>query len=190
MLIRGSDKRARARPLWQSLAIFLLSCFALQLGWSQARGTRLERWVIDGLTVHTGTALINTLTPQVAAVARGASILAPGGGITVRNGCEGTEILFLLVAALLAYPFSHRMRLAGMIAGTAYVFLINQLRLLALFYSFRTDRVLFEQFHGLIAPLLLIACTLIFFVVLRSWDARLSTAISGDSRAPGVGRAA
>jgi exosortase/archaeosortase family protein len=115
-------------------------------------------------------ALINTLTPQVAAAARGPSILASDGGINVRNGCEGTEILFLLVAALLAYPFSWRLRLVGAVAGAAYVFLINQVRLLALFYSIRSDRALFNQLHGVIAPLVLILCTLAFFIALRSWD--------------------
>ena len=165
-----SYKHHTARPLWQSLAVFLLGFFLLQLGWNQARGSWLERWVIDYATVHTSVALINTLTPQVAATARGPSILAPDGGINVRNGCEGTEILFLLVAALLTCPFSWRLRLVGTVAGTAYVFLLNQVRLLALFYSIRSDRALFNQLHGVIAPLALILGTLVFFVVLRSWD--------------------
>jgi exosortase/archaeosortase family protein len=178
-VIERSPNRRDLRPLWQSLAIFLLSFFVLQFGWNQARGTRLEHWVIDCATVRTSVALINTLTPKAAAVARGPSILAPDGGINVRNGCEGTEVLFLLVAALLAYPFSWRLRLVGTVAGAAYVFLVNQLRLLALFYSIRNDRFIFNQLHGLIAPFLLIACTLLFFVALRSWDRRLREDASG-----------
>ena len=167
-----SYKHPTVRPFWQALAVFPLSFFALQLAWNQARGTRLEHWIIDCATVRTSVALINRLTPQAAAVARGPSILAPDGGINVRNGCEGTEILFLLMAALVAYPFSWRMRLAGMAAGAVYVFLINQVRLLALFYSLRNDRTLFDQLHGTVAPLLLILCTLIFFVALRNWSLR------------------
>ena len=167
-----SYKHRAVRPFWQALAVFLLSFFALQLAWNHAHGTRLEHWIIDCATVRTSVALINRLTPQAAAVARGPSILAPDGGINVRNGCEGTEILFLLMAALVAYPFSWRMRLAGMAAGAVYVFLINQVRLLALFYSLRNDRTLFDQLHGTVAPLLLILCTLIFFVALRNWSLR------------------
>lgn len=164
------DKRPTARRLWPSLAIFLLTFFALQLGWSRARGTALEYWVIDSATVLTTVALINTFTPQAAAVARGPSILAPDGGINVRNGCEGTEVLFLLMAALAAYPFSWRRRMVGIVAGTAYVFVINQLRLLSLFYAIRDDRPLFDQLHGVVAPLALILLTLLFFVALRGWD--------------------
>jgi len=170
VLILNPDKAPEARRLWAALAIFLLSFFALQLGWSQARGTPLERWVIDGATVRTSVALINTLTPGAAAVARGATIAAPDGGITVRNGCEGTEVLFLLVAALAAYPFSWRLRLVGAIGGAVYVFLINQIRLVSLFYAIRNDRTLFNQLHGVVAPLLLVLCTLVFFAALRGWD--------------------
>jgi exosortase family protein XrtM len=149
-----------------------LSFFGLQLGWSLARGTSLERWIIDFATVRTSVTLINTLTPQAAAAARGPSILSADGGINVRNGCEGTELLFLLVAALLAYPFSWRMRLFGVVAGAAYVFLINQARLLALFYSIRNNPALFNQLHGVIAPLVLIVCMLVFFIALRNWEQR------------------
>jgi exosortase/archaeosortase family protein len=158
------------RPLWRSLAIFLLSFAALQFGWEQARGTRLEHWVIDYATVRTSVALINTLTPQAAAVARGPRVAAPEGGINVRNGCEGTEVFFLLLAALLAYPFRWQERLVGAVAGAAFVFLINQARLLALFYSFRNDPALFNQLHGVIAPGVLVLCTLLFFTALQGWN--------------------
>jgi exosortase/archaeosortase family protein len=167
-LIPVSDKHA-ARPLWGSVVIFLASFFVLQLGWTQARGTFLERWVIDYATVRTSVAVVNALTPQADAVALGASILSPGGGVTVRNGCEGTEVLFLLIAAILCYPFSWGMRLAGAVAGLLFVFVINQVRLVALFYAVRTDSPLFGPLHGVVAPLVLILCTLIFFVALISW---------------------
>lgn len=160
------------RPLWRSLAIFALSFFALQFGWSQARGTRLERWVIDGATVQTSVALVNVLTPQVAATARGPNVWAAGGGINVRNGCEGTEVLFLLLAGLLAHPFSWRARVLGLLGGSALIFLANQARLLALFYSVRNDPALFAYLHGLVTPLLLVACTLGFFIALLGWDLR------------------
>lgn len=162
----------RPRPLWWALVIFVLSFFALQLGWNQARGTRLERWVIDDATVHTSVALINVLTPRVAATARGPSVLAAGGGINVRNGCEGTEVVFLLLAGLLAHPFSWRARALGLLGGVALIFLANQVRLLTLFYSVRNDPALFADLHGLITPLLLVACTLGFFVALLGWDLR------------------
>jgi hypothetical protein len=97
-------KTVRSLPV--SLAIFASSFFAFQYAWGLASGTELERWIIDGATVHSAVALINWLTPEAAAVAGGASIHSDGASLNIRNGCEGTEILFLLLAALCAYPLS------------------------------------------------------------------------------------
>ena len=150
------------------LGLFLLCLLVLEAAWMAARPTQFNRWLIDEATVGTSTALINLLTPKVAASAHESSIVASGGGINVRSGCEGTEVLLPLIAALLASPISWRMRLFAGLTGTALVFALNQLRLLALFYSFRIDPVLFGRIHGFVGPLLLDLGVLVFFqAVLR-----------------------
>lgn len=149
-------------PLWRMALVFLLTLAALQSGWSALRGSAAERAVIDRATVGTAVALVNHITPQVAARAHGARIQAAGGGINVLNGCEGTEVLFLLWSALLAAPLSWRWRLQGAVLGAAWVFGLNQVRLLALFYSHRNDRSMFDLLHGLVAPAVLVAATLLF----------------------------
>lgn len=158
--------------LWRMGLIFLLCMYGLQWAWGLARGSSIERIVIEQATVGTTAALIQCVDPELHVVPQGARLLAPGGGLNVYNGCEGTELLFLLVAALLAYPFSWRWRLTGLGAGLLFVFVLNQVRLLLLFYSFRTDRQLFAQLHGLVAPLLLMALTLAFVAWLIRQDAR------------------
>jgi len=163
---------ATQRSLARMLATFVLSFFLLQLSWNLSRGSPLERWVLERATVATSATLINTLTPQQHALGRGASVAGRDAAINIRKGCEGTEILFLLLAALIAHPFSWRRRLVGVVAGTLLVFLLNQARLLALFYSLGQDPALFDTLHGLLAPLLLIACTLGFFVFMLEWERR------------------
>lgn len=145
------------------MALVFLACLtSLQWAWSQARGTAIEQVVIHRATVDTAVALIHALTPGIPAHAEGARIRAPGGGINVLNGCEGTELLFLLCAALLAYPMSWRWRWLGMTSGTVLVFTLNQIRLLLLFYSYRADRAVFDQLHGLLIPLALMMAILSF----------------------------
>jgi exosortase/archaeosortase family protein len=163
--------RSRRAP-WLMALMFVLSVAALQWGWRQASGTAVERAVIDQATVRLAVGIINTVTPQVQASALGSRISAPGGGINVLNGCEGTEVLALVVAALLAYPMQWRWRLIGALSGAALVFALNQARLLALFYSYRTDRAVFDALHGLIAPLLLILASLVFVMALIRLDER------------------
>jgi exosortase family protein XrtM len=142
---------------------FALIFMALQAGWEAARGSWIERLWVHDLTVHSASLVINLLTPAVHAVPKGARIVAPGGGLNVLFGCEGTDAVFLLTAALLVFPMSVRARVIGLLAGLVWVFVLNQLRIVALFYAFRTDSGLFDLLHTLAAPLLMVVLTGLFF---------------------------
>ena len=157
-------------PAWRGLRgvllralAFALIFMALQAGWEAARGSWLERLWVHQLTVSSATLLINQLTPEVHAVAKGARISAPGGGLNVLFGCEGTDAVFLLTAALLVFPMSMLARLTGLLAGLVWVFVLNQLRIVALFYAFRADAGLFDLLHTAAAPLLMVVLTGLFF---------------------------
>lgn len=143
------------------LAIFAV----LQGAWREARGSWLERLVIDDLTVGSAVSIIESVTPGVQAVADGSRIRAPGGGINILNGCEGIEIVFLLVAALCVFPASWRQRFLGIATGTLFVFALNQVRILALFYAYRADKALFGLLHGTVAPVAMIACSVVFLLL-------------------------
>lgn len=157
------DEPAPLRGFLGRAVLFLLVFMALQAGWEAARGSWIERLYVHDLTVRSAAALINLLTPEARALPQAARIVAPGGGLNVLFGCEGTDVMFLLAAALLVFPLPARARLAGLLCGLVWVFALNQLRILALFYSFRADRGLFDLLHTTAAPLLMIALTGLFF---------------------------
>jgi exosortase/archaeosortase family protein len=165
--------RGRRSP-WAIAAIFAVLYILLQGAWIAARGSGFERWLIEDVSVRSSVSLIQMLTPSIGASAHRASIVAPGTRLNVLNGCEGTEILIPLVAALLAYPFAWRTRIVGLLAGTAWVFALNQARMLGLFYAFRDDPTLFGHLHGLVTPLLLILGVVLFFFGVLQWDRRSS----------------
>ncbi|MBI5751405.1 MAG: archaeosortase/exosortase family protein [Hydrogenophilales bacterium] len=156
-------QRRKVHPL-SLLLIFMAAFIALQWAWGQARGTVVERLIIDQATVRPAAFLVNLISPSTSAYADGSRLKAPGGGINILNGCEGTEVLFLLYAALLAAPFAWRARLLGTVAATLFVYVLNQVRIIALFFAYRSDVALFDALHGMLAPLLLIACSLLFFL--------------------------
>ena len=151
------------RGLLAALSIFLLSFAVLQGLYSQHSGGALERFFVETLGSDPAVLLIQILTPEVHARADGARILATGGGISIRAGCEGSEVFFLLVSAFLTVPLPWRSRLAGLLAGALLVAALNQCRILALFYSFRANRELFDLLHTIVAPIVLIALTGLFF---------------------------
>ncbi|MBK8118765.1 MAG: archaeosortase/exosortase family protein [Sulfuritalea sp.] len=176
------DKDMRStRPVLRGL-IFLVVFTSLQALWGQARGTAVERLLIQHATVGSAVALIGLMTPQIRAHADGTRIRAAGGGLNILNGCEGVEVLFLLAAAFAAAPLPARRRWLGLASGIVFVFALNQARILALFYAYRSDRSLFDLLHGTAAPVILIALTAMFFLAWAN-DGRASRRPSDASAA-------
>lgn len=167
------------RRLWPLALRFLLVLAALQFAWSAARGTMVERLVIDQATVGCAVKLIHLVNPDLPVQGEGSRIVAPGGGVNILNGCEGTEVWFLLLAALATGTLSARIALLGGLAGTVLVFVLNQIRVVVLFFSYRDDHVLFDRIHGLYAPLALVLLILLFFLGLQHWD-RGDPAVASD----------
>ncbi|WP_018079027.1 hypothetical protein [Thiobacillus denitrificans] len=150
-------------PLWLSLVIFLGMFAMLQWVWSESRDTWVERLVIHEATVKPAAALVQVITPEVNARPVAASIKASGGGLNILNGCEGTEVMFLLIAAFAAVNLGWRRKLIGLALGLGLVFVLNQARILALFYAFRNERSLFDVLHTTVLPAVLIAAVALYF---------------------------
>lgn len=143
--------------------LFLLVFAVLQVSWLVIRDYALGHFIRGDLTVKPAVCLINLLSPQTHAVAYGNQILATGGGLVVKLGCEGVEALFILMAALTTAPLSQLAKVNGVLWGAVFIYGFNQIRILCLFYAFRTDKPLFYLLHGTIAPLVLIAMAGLFF---------------------------
>jgi exosortase/archaeosortase family protein len=155
---------AKPASLLRQGLIFLAIFVLLQTCWTAASGTLVERLVIDQATVAAAAMWVRTLTPDVAAIASGATLTAPGGGINVLKGCEGTEVVFLLIAAFAVAHLSWRARLVGAAIGTMFIYALNQVRVIALFYAYRQDPVLFDQLHGTIGPLVMVVLVGSYYV--------------------------
>lgn len=162
----GASELPESRPprsAGRALAVFVLIFFALQWGWESLRGTWIERLVVDRVTVAPAAALIGIITPEIPAQASGSSIKAPGGGLNILNGCEGTEVVFLMIAAIVAARLPWRIGLAGLGLGLLWVFMLNQARILTLFYAFRSNREWFDLLHTAILPAILVALAIVYF---------------------------
>ena len=136
--------------------------FVLQMGYGASRGSAFEHFVIGDLTVVPSAAVIKLLTPSIEVQALGNQLIAPGGGITVLKGCEGTEIMFMLAAAFAAVVMPWRRKLTGLGLGILLVFCLNQVRLVTLFYVHRSDPSLFNLLHGTVAPIVLIIAVALY----------------------------
>lgn len=156
---------ARRRPVALPARVlrFVAAFGALALGYAALADSAVSRVVIETLTVQPAAALLAWLAPWTEAVALGPRLTSPAGGINVLNGCEGTDLLFLVIAALLAAPLSWRARAIGLLVGLALVFAVNQLRLIALFFAVRAAPAYFPALHGVVLPLLIVAIVALWF---------------------------
>lgn len=149
--------------LLRQAGLFLLIFASLQWLWDGQRDSAVAVFLIEGLTIHCAVSAINLMTPNVMAIAHGIQISANGGGINVYSGCEGVEIMFMLIAAIFIAPATLRAKLLGIGIGCLYIFGLNQIRLVTLFYVLRTDKTWFEVAHGTLFPIFLVALTALFF---------------------------
>jgi exosortase/archaeosortase family protein len=154
----------RSRPVWFGLAAFLAVFVALQSLYGLAGGSAAEKWIVETATVMPAAGAVALLHPGWQARADGPRLVVGGKRINVRYGCEGTEVVFLLVAAMLATRAGWRWRLAGLLTGIGVVWLLNQMRLVALVHVLMLRREWFASVHGAIAPLLVVTLTALFFL--------------------------
>lgn len=157
------DQANPASALLTQALIFILLFIFMQAGWQMLRDDAFGHFIRGTLTVKPAVMLIHFLTPHIQASALGNQILAPGGGLVIKIGCEGIEALFILIAGLLSVTMAWRAKLSGMLLGLMLIYVVNEMRILILFYAFRTDKALFQLLHGTIAPLALIAIAGLFY---------------------------
>jgi exosortase/archaeosortase family protein len=157
---------------WKRLLAFVFLFGAFYLALAQAWGDGLSYWLIDVFTVKPAAWIARHVLGDPTIAAQGSRVGSGQGSLNVLFGCEGTDVLMLLAAALLVTPVRWADRLTGLLAGTAFVFVVNQLRLLALLEALRTQRDWFGALHGLVAPLAVVALVSVFFLGWLRWTQR------------------
>ena len=149
----------------------------LQFGWHLLDGSALQHLTIDQGIVVPAALLARVITPGLEVHAHGNQLLEPTGGLNIVNGCDGMETLFLLVAAFVVAPLTGRARIGGILAGIPLVYLLNQARILALFYAHHHDEALFDLLHGIVTPaLIVVAVTAFFYLWLQRHPPRVDAA--------------
>jgi exosortase/archaeosortase family protein len=96
--------------------------------------------------------------------AEGARLVGDAAVLTVLPGCEGSDAMLLVAAAVLVAPRSGAQRLLGLLLLGGAVFALNQARLAALLWALAEDRALFDRLHTLWLPLALVGASVGLFL--------------------------
>ena len=127
--------------------------------------TDLQTWIISILTVKPGVALINLLTPQEHAYANGTFMMSKSVSLSILAGCDGSEGMFILISAILAYSTNIKTKIKGLIYGIAYIYILNLIRIVSLFYTAKYYNKYFNIVHGYIGQTFIIVMGCVFFII-------------------------
>ncbi|MET3108569.1 exosortase family protein XrtM [Oxalobacteraceae bacterium GrIS 2.11] len=107
--------------------------------------------------------VINAIFPAEQAFGLANSIHSAKVDLEVVRGCDGSGLLFLLEAAIVVFPAPIKRKLSGAALAIFFVYVLNLLRIVILFYAASFQPMLFQSLHSFYLPTLLIALTGMFF---------------------------
>lgn len=98
------------------------------------------------------------------AILDGAILRSPDGfAVEMRDGCNAVEVTILLWAAVVAFPATWRLKLAGLIGGSFVIQVVNIFRFISLFYLGQYSVRWFEFAHSYLWESLILLDTIVIF---------------------------
>lgn len=95
--------------------------------------------------------------------------LSSGAAISIDPGCNGSEAMMFLTAAIVAYSSTFLHKLAGLLVGYLAIQFVNILRIISLFYILQWDEQWFEWAHLYAGQALIFLDVLIVFILWVRW---------------------
>ena len=123
-------------------------------------------------TASVSALLLNILDENAMAI--GKIISTPRFSMTLSFGCEGSEPIVLFLSALIAFPIGIKYKIPGFLIGGVFLYFLNQIRIVGLYYIGIHYNDMFETFHVEIFPIFFIILAIIFWGVWIKWALKKS----------------
>ena len=107
-----------------------------------------------------------------AATVEDRSIRSPRSALLIERGCDAVQPSALFVAAVLASPVVWWSRVAGMVAGTVLLMLLNLVRIVTLYFAQIHFPRIFETLHVEVWQALFIFLAVLLWVGWAAWALR------------------
>ena len=155
------------------------------LGYNNVPDDFLRKSLYPTVIGHPAAKVINTITPDRNAVVHENKISSRKAILNIVRGCDGSGVWFMLMAAVLGFGARFKSLLVGILLGTVVVYLINQIRIIGLFYLVEWKRHLFPVVHTYYAPTLIILLIAGFFLWWTQWSMKQDRAARPEAQAQG-----
>lgn len=110
-------------------------------------------------------AIIRAYQPDVISYGKVIQDALTGNGVSIEAGCNGVEACVILIAGVLAYPASWRLRLAGIALGIVAIQAVNVLRVITLFHLSAWDSAFMQFAHLYLWPALIMLDVLVVWLL-------------------------
>jgi exosortase family protein XrtM len=168
-----SRSAAAQKPLaWGFVALFAAAYIVLYLGYSAVPDSFLRDKIYFYGIVNPSRTIIHWVAPGEPVTAVQNRLESPSGSLDIVRGCDGSGVVFLLVAAIIAMRDHLRHTLLGIIGGIALIYLLNQLRIVTLYFVHARWPGWFTAMHAYFIPTLMVLVATIYFAAWATRGAR------------------
>ena len=116
--------------------------------------------------------IINIVAPGELVSGDSNKIISSKAVLEIVRGCDGSGTMFLLVAAIVAFSSKLKLKFIGLMSGLILLYLVNQIRIVGLYFVVAYHREWFLPVHTYFAPTLIIIISVVFFSWWASTAAR------------------
>jgi len=145
------------------LVLFSATYFLLYVAYSIVPETLLRETVYHYAWVEPSKTMINWISPSEHAVGIGDNLVSATVNLRIVRGCDGSGVLFLLVAAIVAMRLSPKIAALGIGGAVVLVYALNELRIVALYFTISRCPDWFTPMHVYFIPTLMILVSTIYF---------------------------
>ena len=151
---------------------------------SAVQAAVVEPWT--GWVAKASAAIVHLIDPTVIAHGKILQSARTGFGVSIEPGCNGIEAAVVLIAAIVAFPSSWKMKLWGIGLGFIAVQAVNLIRVVSLFFLGQWNMQVFEFAHLYMWQALIMLDVLVVWLLWMRYVAKHD----GVRPAPGASAAA
>ena len=141
----------------------------MHFGYHKVPDRVLSETVYPNVIGHAAAKFINTVTPDRNVRVRDNNIASHKASLNIVRGCDGSGILFMIIAAVLGFGAKFKDTILGLLLGAVTVYIVNQIRIIGLFYLVEYNRMWFPAVHTYYAPTLIIFIIAGYFLWWTRW---------------------
>jgi exosortase family protein XrtM len=107
--------------------------------------------------------LINIIAPLEKVSFKLNHLISAHADLEIVHGCDGANVLFLVVSAILVFPSGLKRKLTGLLLGIGLIYSLNLLRISTLYFVIAYLPDWFQLIHIYVAPTLMVIAGCFYF---------------------------